>query len=82
MYYVYVLENNVGRWYIGQTDNLMMRLNRHNNNEVKSTKNHGPWQVIYTEKHNLRTEAMRREEYLKSGRGRNFLKLTLKLKSV
>lgn len=74
MNYVYVLQNKEGRWYIGQTDNLEMRLSRHNNNQVKSTKNRGPWQIIYTESFDSRAKAMQREEYLKSGRGRSFLK--------
>ena len=74
IYKVYVLENLKRDWYIGHTDNLNYRLARHNNNLVRSTKNKGPWRVIYTEEFRTRAEAMKREEYLKSGRGRKYLK--------
>ena len=77
MHHIYVLENSLGRWYIGQTNNLGYRFARHNNGEVKSTKNGRPWKIIYTEKFATRAEAMRREEFLKSGKGRNFLKTIL-----
>ena len=77
MYYVYVLENPKKKWYIGQTDNLEYRLARHNNNKVRSTKNRGPWGIKYMEEFSTRTEAMRKEEFLKSGKGRKFLKTVL-----
>ena len=74
MYFIYVLENSSGRWYIGQTDDIVRRLGRHNMNMVKSTKNYGPWNIVYSETCNTRREAMQREKYLKSGRGRIYLK--------
>ena len=73
-YWVYVLENEGNRWYIGQTNNLEKRFERHNSQKVKSTKNRGKWNIIYKEKVLTRSEALRREEYLKSGAGRKFLK--------
>lgn len=77
-YYVYVLENEIGRWYIGQTNNLRVRINRHNTDMVRSTKNRGVWKLIYKEEFADRYSAMRKEEYLKSGYGRRFLKDLLK----
>jgi len=73
-YWVYVLENKNGRWYIGQTNNLELRIAKHNNQKVKSTKNRGVWKLIYKEKVESRSEALRKEEYLKSGAGRKYLK--------
>ncbi len=73
-YWVYVLENENGRWYIGQTSNPKIRLNKHNSQKVKSTKNRGVWKLIYKEKFTNRSSAMRKEKYLKSGYGRRFLK--------
>lgn len=74
IYWVYVLENELSRWYIGSTGNLEFRLKRHNNQRVKSTKNRGIWNIIYKENCKTRSEVMRREEYLKSGAGRKLLK--------
>lgn len=76
-FFVYVLENEKGRWYIGQTNNLELRVAKQNNQKVKSTKNRGIWKIIYSKSFNSRSEAMRQEEYLKSGTGRKYLKKLL-----
>ena len=67
MYFIYILQSEIsGRYYIGHTNNLSLRLSRHNENKVPSTKNRGPWNFVYIEKYNTRSEAMLREKYLKS----------------
>lgn len=73
-FWIYVLENENGRWYIGQTSNLELRMERHNNQKVKSTKNRGHWKLIYEQTVNTRSEALKIEEYWKSGSGRKYLK--------
>ena len=71
MYYTYILKSlTSGRFYIGQTDNLESRLKRHNENTVKSTRNRGPWEMMYVEEYDSRSEAMIREKYLKSLKSR------------
>ena len=77
-FFVYVLENEKGRWYIGQTNNLGLRIAKHNDQKVHSTKNRGVWKLIYKEEIKIRAEALRKEEYLKSGAGRKFLKEILR----
>ncbi|MBL7130320.1 MAG: GIY-YIG nuclease family protein [Candidatus Omnitrophica bacterium] len=77
MYYVYVLENNNGRHYIGSCTDVKTRLKQHNQNSVRSTKNKGPFRVILQEEFNTRTEARKRENQLKDYKsGRAFKKLT------
>ncbi len=69
-FYVYVLKSlKVGRFYIGQTNNLDDRFRRHNEGRVKSTKAMRPWLMVYFEKCGTRAEAMRREHELKSLKG-------------
>ena len=71
MYYVYILKSLKSGWlYIGHTNNLEKRLTKHNKNEVKSTKNRGPFAVVYREKYPTRSIALKREKFLKSGKGR------------
>ena len=75
MYIVYVLKSGVdNRLYQGITSNLERRLKEHNNGKHKSTKAYVPWSLAYYEIVNNRGEARRREIYLKSGAGREFLK--------
>ena len=75
MYFVYVLRSlRTGRSYVGFTTNLLQRLAQHNSGITKSTKNRGPWELVHQEVFQTRAEAMRRERYWKSGRGREELK--------
>ena len=69
-YFVYILKSTVfDRYYIGQTNNLQKRLKRHNFGDVFSTKPYRPWMMIYSEQYHSRSEAMKREEFLKSPDG-------------
>jgi putative endonuclease len=71
VYYTYILKSlSSERYYIGQTSDLELRLNRHNENLVKSAKNRGPWEIVYFEEYETRSEAMQRERYLKSLKSR------------
>ena len=82
MYYVYVIQSQTaGIRYVGQTQDLEQRLRTHNEPDplgVRFTgKNPGPWVLIYHETHATRSEAMRREKWLKSGVGREWLEFQL-----
>jgi putative endonuclease len=75
MYYVYVLRSlKDHKRYIGSTDNLLKRVDEHNDALVKSTKNRRPLVLIYSEEFVLRSEALKRERFFKTGFGRSFLK--------
>ncbi len=76
MYFVYVLQNPEGILYKGQTDDLKKRIVQHNTNDdfPSYTKGKGPWILVYKEEFLTRKEAVAREKFLKSGRGRNYLK--------
>ena len=74
MYYVYVLQSNKDKsLYVGYTINLKSRLDRHNDREVLSTKHKSPWKVLFYEAFANKTDAKKREVYLKSGWGRKSL---------
>ncbi len=78
-FYVYVIKNNLGRIYIGQTNNLQNRLLRHNKvlpNKKNSftAKNGGDWCIVYKEVYPDRISAIKREKELKSFQGRQFIK--------
>ncbi|OGY45686.1 MAG: endonuclease [Candidatus Buchananbacteria bacterium RIFCSPHIGHO2_02_FULL_38_8] len=70
MYYVYILKSlNSDGYYIGHAKDLNIRLERHNDGKVRSTKSRRPWKVIYTENFNTKQEAYRREKQIKSYKG-------------
>jgi putative endonuclease len=79
MYFVYVLENTVTqKHYTGFTLDLVQRLGQHNSGVTKSTKNRGKWVLLYSEKFMTRPEAMRRERFFRSGKGREELRRILR----
>ncbi|MEA9414029.1 MULTISPECIES: GIY-YIG nuclease family protein [unclassified Flavobacterium] len=58
--------------YTGYTSNLIERFKSHNFLETKGyTIKFRPWEVIF---YSSKSEAMKREKYLKSGIGREFIK--------
>jgi putative endonuclease len=73
-YFVYVLRSEKdGKRYIGFTSNLERRINEHNSRLVKSTRFRRPLVLVYYEEFSEKSEAMKREKFFKSGRGREFL---------
>ncbi len=78
MYYVYVLYSlDFERTYTGLTQNIEKRFYQHNAKQNKSTKAYVPWEMLYDEKFKTRIEARTREKYLKSGIGREFIKIII-----
>ncbi|MDO8497842.1 MAG: GIY-YIG nuclease family protein [bacterium] len=78
-YYVYVLKSLSSEFiYIGFTENLKQRFNEHNSGKSKSTKPYVPYDLIHYEAYRNIKDAKRREEYLKSNRGKTTLITMLK----
>jgi putative endonuclease len=79
MYYVYAIKSISRNYiYVGMTNNLIRRLSQHNNGENKTTKAYKPFVLILSEVFVSREEARKREKYLKSGVGKEFLKPLVK----
>lgn len=73
MYYVYNLKCKDG-FYIGCTDNLKDRFERHKNGHVPATKNRTPVSLEFYVAVKDKYKAFELEKYLKSGSGRAFIK--------
>ena len=74
-YYTYVLRSNKDKkLYIGWTDDLKERINKHINGLVVATRNRRPLELVYFEACSDKQKAIRREKYFKTGFGRRFLK--------
>ena len=67
-FWVYVLENAAGRFYVGQTDDLSRRVSEHNSMDGPTEKyapKNGPWTLVWSEMHPSRASAMQRESQIK-----------------
>ena len=73
MYYVYSLKCKDG-YYIGCTDNLEERVDRHQKGQVPATMNRLPLALDFYVALSDKYKAFEFEKYLKSGSGRAFLK--------
>ncbi|MDO8577301.1 MAG: GIY-YIG nuclease family protein [Candidatus Wildermuthbacteria bacterium] len=74
MHYVYLLQLNNGEIYTGSTQDLKRRIVEHTEGEVASTKHKRPLKVILYEAYLLKSDAQRREKYLKTTEGKRFLR--------
>ncbi|USN53691.1 MAG: GIY-YIG nuclease family protein [Candidatus Nomurabacteria bacterium] len=78
MYYVYILLSLYDKkLYIGSTNNLNNRIKKHQNGFVLSTKYRRPLKLIYVEIYISSIDALRRDRYLKGGKGRQDLRTQL-----
>ena len=75
MCYTYVLRSERdGRFYTGATHDLRARMRLHNDGKVVATVRRRPLALIYYEACVDVNDAFRRERFLKSGKGKRFLR--------
>lgn len=74
MHYVYILLMSNKQLYTGVTADLERRITEHNLGKVKSTARRCPLKLIHYEAYLLKSDAERRERYLKTTEGKRFLK--------
>ena len=75
MYYVYVLNSLIRKYiYVGLTNNVERRFGQHQKGREKTTAPYRPFEIILTEEYSTRPEARKREKYLKSGVGKEWIK--------
>ena len=75
MTFTCVLRSDVdGEWYTGSTGDLRARLRLHAEGRVRSTAGRQPCHLIYYEACINRADAFRRERFLKTGKGKRFLR--------
>jgi len=79
MFYVYLLESQKnGSHYVGATADLKKRVQEHNQGLSLSTKRYRPWKLIYYEACLNKTDAARREKWLKTTHGGRMIKARIR----
>lgn len=75
MYFVYIIKSTESFRYTGMTEDLEKRLFEHNEKKLSFwTKRGTNWELIYKEEFETKSEALKREKWLKNGVGRDYLK--------
>jgi putative endonuclease len=79
VYFAYVLKSkNFDYFYKGHCKDLQKRLDQHNSGMTVAIRPYVPFEIVYFEEFETLIEAIKREKYFKSSRGRQFLKKLLK----
>lgn len=67
MPFLYILQSqSTQRFYIGTTTDLERRLAEHCRDQTPSTRNRGPWRLVYLEAYPTLSAAWQREHQLKA----------------
>ncbi len=73
-YFIYILfSKSINQYYVGHTQDLTERLNRHKTSRNKSTKKATDWELVYHETFDTRSEAMVRELEIKKKKSRVYI---------
>jgi len=74
MFYLYILQSQKdGSYYIGYSANSQQRLLKHNNSRSGYTSRKKPWTLVYTQAYATKTEAIKRERFIKAQKSRVFI---------
>ena len=70
---VYILQSKVDQsYYIGYTSSIDQRLVYHNSGKSRYTSRKMPWKLVYEENFENKSEAIKREKFLKKQRNKKF----------
>ncbi|MDA0195859.1 MAG: GIY-YIG nuclease family protein [Bacteroidetes bacterium] len=72
-YFVYLLQSQKDQtFYIGQSNDPISRLAKHNAAQTGYTSRKQPWEIVYLEEFRSRAEAIKRERFFKKQKNTNF----------
>ncbi|MBI4276336.1 GIY-YIG nuclease family protein [Candidatus Uhrbacteria bacterium] len=74
MFYLYLLLLSNKDLYKGSTADLKQRVQQHQDGAVQSTRNYRPVRLIHYECYIKKSDALRRERFLKTTEGKRFLR--------
>ncbi len=74
MFTVYIIRSKKnGKYYIGHTSDITRRLHEHNSGLTYSTKNHVPWEIVFTREFKTKSMAQHIELKIKKMKSRVFI---------
>ena len=73
-YFTYILYSDTSeKYYIGSSEDVIRRLERHNAGATPSTKSGRPWKIVWTQQHDCKTDALKQENYIKRMKSRAYI---------
>ena len=78
MHYVYILKSlKDSKFYIGRSGDLKRRIAEHSSGKIKSTTHRRPLKLIFYEAFAGKADAIRKEAYFKTSKGKSTLNMML-----
>ena len=75
IFIVYILQSEVDEsYYVGYTSDINKRLIDHNSKSAYYTSRKIPWRIVYTEFFESKTDAIKREIFIKKQKSKVFIK--------
>ena len=79
MAFVYILySKSIDQYYVGATNDLSVRILRHNAGHSLSTRKGIPWELKYSEVYLTKSESMKREAEIKRMKSRRYVEELIK----
>ena len=78
MFYTYIIKMSNDKLYAGSTSDLKRRVREHQNGGNKTTKKYLPVSLIFYEAFYAKNDAIRREAYFKTTKGKTTLRIMLR----
>lgn len=78
MSYTYILKT-AKDYYVGSTDDLEARIEKHQTGQVKSTKSKLPVKLVFKEYYNTKAEAQKKEYKIKSWKSKKMIEKIIKI---
>ena len=73
MYFVYIIQSDLDQsYYIGFSENIENRLKEHNLGSTNYTSKKRPWSLVYFERFENKSDALKREIFLKKQKNKKF----------
>jgi putative endonuclease len=78
-YYFYILYSEIrDKYYVGFTSDLDGRIRRHNSKHKGFTSKGDDWTLVYTEHYQTKSEALAREQQVKSWKSKEIIRAMIK----
>ena len=73
-YFTYILFSpKINKYYVGSTDNIQWRLERHNLGWGRFTKSGINWELVYFEQYDSKSDCLKREREIKNKKSRKYI---------
>jgi len=74
MFFTYIIySKSVDKYYVGHSENLNLRLQRHKEGSTRFTSQTDDWELMYYETFLTKSEAMKRENEIKKRKSRKYI---------